>query len=312
MYNITLLGSNFYSLTGTLQAQTTQYTNTLNPTTHAIGYQWPNIYAGAGSGGCTTNSVNWKDPYTEQWSLSVDHDFGAGNALRLSYVGSVTRQLVWAPDENTLPFSSTESATFQPLSARLFPNWGRVNTRATGANASYHSAQAEYNHRFQKGLQMNSSWTYAHALADNEGPTATSFAGESGGARATSVLNRHADFGNVFGTRRHRWNTTAVYDLPFGRGKQFGSGMSRLADTVVGGWKLSSIFLWQTGPSESPYFPDGQGDPSGTGTGLDGTASGFDGGHRSSLQFVVLEEVLQRDATPDAAPRQRAVDQRLQ
>ena len=29
MYNITLLGANFYSLTGTLQAQTTQYTNTL-------------------------------------------------------------------------------------------------------------------------------------------------------------------------------------------------------------------------------------------------------------------------------------------
>ena len=83
MYNITLLGANFYSLTGTLQAQTTQYTNTLDTTTHTIGYQWPNIYAGAGNGGGTTcygqdyfgtaNSPNWKDPYTEQWSLSVDH-----------------------------------------------------------------------------------------------------------------------------------------------------------------------------------------------------------------------------------------------
>ncbi len=49
MYNITLLGSNFYSLTGTLQAQTTQYTNTLDTTTHTVGYQWPNIYAGAGA-----------------------------------------------------------------------------------------------------------------------------------------------------------------------------------------------------------------------------------------------------------------------
>jgi len=54
MYNITLLGSNFYSLTGTLQAQTTQYTNTLNTATHAVGYQWPSIYGGAGNGGCTT------------------------------------------------------------------------------------------------------------------------------------------------------------------------------------------------------------------------------------------------------------------
>lgn len=297
MYNITLLGSNFYSLTGTLQAQTTQYTNTLNTTTHAVGYQWPDIYAGAGNGGCTTcygqdyfgtaNSTHWKDPYTEQWSLSVDHDFGSGYAARLSYIGSETHQLVWAPDENSLPFSSTTSANFQPLSARIFPNWGRINTRDTGANESYHSLQAEFDHRFQKGLELNSSWTYAKALADNQGPANTGFAGESGGARATSILDRHADFGNVYGTRRHRWNTTAVYDLPFGRGREFGSNMSRIADAAVGGWKLSTIFLWQGGPFESPYFPDGQGDPSGTGSGLDGTAAGFDGGHRNQYPDMV-------------------------
>lgn len=314
MYNITLLGSNFYSLTGTLQAQTTQYTNTYDSTTHAIGYQWPNIYAGAGNGGCTTcygqgyfgtaNSTNWKDPYTEQWSLSVDHDFGSGYAARLSYIGSETHQLVWAPDENSLPFSSTVSANVQPLSARLFPNWGRINTRATGANASYHSAQAEFSHRFQRGFQFNSSWTYARSLSDNQGPANTGFAGESGGARATSILDRSADFGNVFGTRRHRWNTTMVYDLPFGRGRQFGGSMSRLADLAVGGWRLSNIFLWQTGPFESPYFPDGQGDPSGTGSGLDGTASGFDGGHRNQYP----DKVVGVSAKPSGQNRLRWVN----
>jgi hypothetical protein len=292
MYNITVLGSIFYSLTGTLQAQTTQYTNTLNTATHAIGYQWPQIYAGAGSSGSSTNygqdyfgtanSANWKDPYTEQWSLSVDHSIGSGYSTRLSYIGSETHQLVWAPDENSLPFSSTVSATNQPLSARLFPNWGRINTRATGANASYHSAQAEFGHRFQKGLQFDSSYTYARALADNQGPANNSgFAGENGGSRASSILARSVDFGNVYGTRRHRWNTTMVYDLPVGRGRQFGSSMSRIADLAVGGWRLSNIFLWQSGPFESPYFPNGQGDPSGTGSGLNGTNSGFDGGHRN-------------------------------
>jgi hypothetical protein len=290
MYNITLLGSSFYSLTGTLQAQTTQYTNTL--TDGVPGYQWPNIYAGAGSAGCSTcygqdyfgtaNSANWKDPYTEQWSLSVDHSFGAGYAVRASYIGSETHQLVWAPDENTLPFSSTVSATNQPFSARLYPNWGRINTRATGSNESYHSAQAEFSHRFQKGLQFNSSYTFAKALADNQGPANNSgFAGENGGSRATSILARYVDFGNVYGTRRNRWNSTMVYDLPFGRGKQFGSSIPRVADYVVGGWRLANIFLWQSGPFESPYFPSGQGDPSGTGSGLNGTVTGFDGGHRN-------------------------------
>jgi hypothetical protein len=57
--------------------------------------------------------------------------------------------------------------------------------------------------------------------------------------------------------------------------------MSRLADLAVGGWRLANIFLWQSGPFESPYFPSGQGDPSGTGSGLNGTNTGFDGGHRN-------------------------------
>jgi hypothetical protein len=72
-----------------------------------------------------------------------------------------------------------------------------------------------------------------------------------------------------------------IYDLPFGRGRTFGSTTPRAVDLIVGGWRFSNIFLWQTGPFETPYYPDGQGDPSGTGSGLDGTISGFDGGHRS-------------------------------
>jgi hypothetical protein len=290
IYNITILGSTFYSLTGTLQASTSAYINTYNPATHAIGYQWPAIYAGSAANGCSTcygtsyfgtaNSTQWKDPYTEQWSLSVDHDFGAGYATRISYIGSETHQLEWAPDENTLPFSDTTSAYNQPFSARLFPNWGRINTRATGANESYHSLQLDASHRFQHGLQFDSAFTWAKALADNQGPDNTSFAGETGGARSSSILDRHADFGNVAGTRRLLWNTTALYDLPIGRGKLIGSTMPRILDEIVGGWRLSNIFSWQSGAYLTPEFPSSQGDPSGTGSGLTASAAGWDPSHR--------------------------------
>ncbi|MGO9936187.1 MAG: carboxypeptidase regulatory-like domain-containing protein [Terracidiphilus sp.] len=300
MYNINMLGSSFYSLTGTVQAYTQNFTNTYNASTHAIGYQWPQIDQGSGGNGCTTcygsdyfgtaNSTNWKDPYTEQWSLGIDHDFGSGYAARISYIGSETHQLVWAPDENTLPYSTTVSAFNAPISSRLFPNWGRINTRATGSNENYNSLQLETSHRLQQGLEYHSEFTWAKALADDQGPygsaaTGDGFAGEGGGERSTSILDRHVDFGNVYGTRRLRWNTTALYDLPFGRGKMLGGSMPRVADLVVGGWRLSSILTLQTGPYETPYFPSGEGDPSGTGSGLNGEAGNgtgtFDGGHRA-------------------------------
>ena len=47
----------------------------------------------------------------------------------------------------------------------------------------------------------------------------------------------------------------AIYQLPFGRGKRFGSHMGRGLDTLVGGWQLSGIYRWNTGlpPAFGPY-----------------------------------------------------------
>jgi hypothetical protein len=291
MYNITSLGSSFYSLTGTLQAGTTIYANSETPTGPA--FSWPQIFAGSGFSSNTTgalgtayfgtaNDINWKDPYSEQYTLSIDHEFGKGYGVRASYIGLETHDLVWAPNLNDLPFtSSTVSAYNQPLSARPFPNWGRINTRSTGANASYHSFQLNATHHTNNGLTFDSTYTFAKNLSDNQGPNSSSFSGEAGGARASWAFDRSVDYGNVYGTRRNRWNSTAVYQLPVGRGKQFGSHMNRAADLLIGGWQVSTIFVWQSGPFLTPYFPDGEGDPSGTGSGLDSNFQGGDYSHRA-------------------------------
>lgn len=284
MYDITTLGSIYYSLTGTLQAATTIYANSETPNGPA--YSWPQIYAGQGTSSAagaygtayfgTANAVNWKDPYSEQYTLSIDHEFGSGFGTRISYIGMETHDLVWAPNLNDLPrYSSTRSAYFQPLSARPFPNWGVINTRAVGANASYNSLQLDVSHHTGSGLTFDSNYTWAKNLADNQGPNNSGFAGETGGARAEWNFNREIDFGNVYGTRRNRWNTTLVYSLPFGRGQRFGTHMNRAEDLLAGGWQISSIFVWQSGPYLSPYFPGGNLDPSGTGSGL---SSNYQGG----------------------------------
>ncbi len=57
--------------------------------------------------------------------------------------------------------------------------------------------------------------------------------------------------------------------------------MSRVANLFVGGWRLTGIFTTQTGAYVTPYFPSGQGDPSGTGSGLTSTAAGWDPSHRN-------------------------------
>ncbi len=46
---------------------------------------------------------------------------------------------------------------------------------------------------------------------------------------------------------RHRMTIGTTMDLPFGKGKRFGSGAHPVVQAVLGGWSTSSIFLWNTG-----------------------------------------------------------------
>ncbi len=271
VFNTPTLGSVFYSLTGTLQSDTRQFLN-IGPNGSPL-FRWPQIRTG-GSGvqvgdyGTayfgTANDIHWKEPYSMQWNFSIDRRISNDMGLRFSYIGMHTVNLVWAPNFNQSQYS-TQYYAAQPLSQRPFPNWGTVNARSVGATAKYNSFQAEITRHFASGLTFNSAYTLAKNLADNQGPDPDSFAGETAGGRTMDLYNRRAEWGDVYGTRRHRFITTLVYELPFGRGRRFYSGMNRLTDGVLGGWNMSSIVLFQTGPYLTPVFSDG--DPSGTGSG---------------------------------------------
>ena len=271
MYNITTLGAIFYALTGTLQAGTQSFNNLQTATGPA--FQWPDYNAGGSGYGApdygkayfgTANDIHFKDPLAEQWSFSVDHEVPWGIGLRASYIGMKTTHLVWAPNYNDMSIQSAVPADLRPLTDRPFPNWGRVNDRASSASSMYKALQMEATKKFQNGLSFNSAYTLAKNMADNQAHQ-QSFADENGGSRATYFLDRSLDYGPVYGTRRHRWITTAIYDLPIGRGRALGKGWNNFLNGTLGGWRLSNIFLWQTGPFLTPYFSGG--DPSGTGSG---------------------------------------------
>jgi hypothetical protein len=46
---------------------------------------------------------------------------------------------------------------------------------------------------------------------------------------------------------RHIINFNSVYELPFGRGRQFLSGSNGLVNAIIGGWQVTSIFRWNSG-----------------------------------------------------------------
>jgi len=277
-YNITTTGALFYALTGTVSANLHSYYNSAAGTPPT--FSFPKVspasanfapdYANPSVVFYSAIDTNWHDPYSLQTNLSVDHDLGRGFGMRVSYVGLKTWHLVWQPEYNMLPYSKTTLAVDQPRSAFPFPNFLSLPDRATSAQANYQSGQAELSHRFSRGLSFDTAYTYAKNLSDNQGSygtfSAPTFVDEQGGYNATYSYDRHIDYGNVTGTRRHRFLSSGVYELPVGRGKRFGGNMNRLANLAIGGWQLSGIFLLQTGPFLTPFIPSGNVDPSGTGS----------------------------------------------
>jgi hypothetical protein len=45
----------------------------------------------------------------------------------------------------------------------------------------------------------------------------------------------------------HRFSAAGVWEIPFGRGRRFGSGSHALVNGILGGWQLSGILVLRTG-----------------------------------------------------------------
>lgn len=245
-------------------------------------YQWPQIYAGSATAGHTTSpghanidavpGTRWHDPYSEQWNLTLEHDLGNGYGVRLSYIGSVSRHLMVYDEQNILPVSSTTEAYSQPMSARTFPNFGKVELLSTRANSNYNGIQLDVAHRYRHGLGFDSTFTWARALSDQVGNSG-SFP-EEDGETLTYSPDIALDYGNLMGPHKLAWKTNATYALPIGRGQALGANMPRALDAIVGGWNLSNIFEWDSGYWLTVDAGSGN-DPSGTGSGATASKAGW-------------------------------------
>ncbi len=268
MYNMIILGSVFFSLTGTVQSDVRLFNNVGTdgrPIFTLPDTRTPGSGVRSGAVGSfefrTANQIDFRPPQMYQWSLTVDRQLDRNTGLRLSYIGNKSSHMPWAPDVNQMS-PDTRFFSQRPNTDRPFPNWGLIFSRDAGANTIYNSLQAEVNRRFAKGLSFTSAYTWAKNLGDNAGPAPGGFAGENGGGRVTNSLDRRADRGDIYAIRRHRALVNLVYDLPFGKGRSFMNQANKAVDLFFGGWQVSSIVTLQSGPFLTPTVSVG--DPSGT------------------------------------------------
>lgn len=218
-----------------------------------------------------------KVPYTENWSLDVQHQFGFQTLVDVSYVGSHgvhynkggegdwnANQL--SPSALTLgsqlqqsvpnPFfgiitNGPESGPTIPRSFLVapFPQYTRLGLLfPNGGYMHYDSFRLKVSKSFSHGLSFLLSYTGSKQLDNYSGIENVGHI--TGGIQ--NIYNPRAEYAVSSNDISRNLVISGIYDLPFGRGRMFGSHWNRAMDLVLGGWQVNGITMQQNGFPLSP------------------------------------------------------------
>ncbi|HWR50015.1 MAG TPA: TonB-dependent receptor, partial [Bryobacteraceae bacterium] len=202
-------------------------------------------------------------PMTRQINVNIQRELRFGTLLEIAYVGTRGFNL-HRNDEGGLslnqldpkymelgsklneqvanPFYGTAYATGVLAGAktsraqllRPYPQFTNViPIYSVGASSFYHSLQVSGNKRFSHGLQMQLAYTWAKNIDD--------------GMSHQNSYDIRADRALSDIDVAHRATIMGVYELPFGRGRRFGSGWSKVLDLAIGQWQANGIVTLSTG-----------------------------------------------------------------
>jgi hypothetical protein len=134
------------------------------------------------------------------------------------------------------------------------PQYGALSAWGTIARSNYHGFSASLRQRIHN-LQWDFNYTYSHSLDNASGLQADpNNTGLYGSSFILNALRPNDNYANSDFDLRHIINVNAIYQLPLGRGKRFGSNMNRGLDAIIGGWQVAGIYRWNTGlPNGQPY-----------------------------------------------------------
>ncbi len=201
-------------------------------------------------------------PTVDAWNATVQRQLTGTTSLEVAYIGSHGSHVFRGngPSYNVNQPTIVGFASGVSRDARA-PFNGAFSTPYTyadgttvnvvccnagqsmGVNANdgtnrYNAFQIKVNQRAAKGLTFLAHYTYSKAY-DNDG----SYVADYNVAWGRSDFNRDSVF--VF---------APIYELPFGKGKQFLGNASRALDLLVGGWQMNAALTLGSGLPWTPSY----------------------------------------------------------
>ena len=177
-------------------------------------------------------------PKIWQWNFAVQRELMTNLVAELGYVASHGYGLQYPTDLNAVPQNMLSSNDSRPNG-----NFQSINGSSNNALSNYNSLQASITKRMASGLSLNFNYVWSHFLDTQD----SSGWGSRAGAINWQIANdAAANYSNSNFDIRHAFKGYAIYQLPFGKGKQF-MNSNALVDNVIGGWQVSTTLYLSTG-----------------------------------------------------------------
>ena len=208
-----------------------------------------------------------RTPYNQQWNFTIAQQFGPSAALEVAYAGNKGTHIPfrhgWQMDQLHPSHISPEAGILDLVDNPLhgvvpagvlsrprvqrgqlltpyaqFP--GVVHSAPGWGNTTYHSLQTKLTKRFEGGGNIVVAYTFSKVISDGSDNAWTSALWRNYYCRACERSLSPYD-------QRHRLITSSTYELPFGKGKQYGSGWGPALNAVLGQWQINGILTLNSG-----------------------------------------------------------------
>jgi hypothetical protein len=200
-------------------------------------------------------SENWQNPYVQQWSLSLQRQLSTYTTLEFSYVGNKGTHLLdrvnigqpLAPSNPAFcqanPSLGDCPASVRRPYANITSSLGFLDSRYVGWS-NYNAGNIKLERR-APNLAFVAVYTWSKSLDDKS--AAAGVGATNAFAGHMDEHNPRLDYGRSDFDVGQRFVASFVYQLPFGHGQKFASGVNRATDTLIGGWQFTGIATFQQG-----------------------------------------------------------------
>jgi len=186
---------------------------------------------------------------TQQWNLTLEHQFGWQTVVSAGYVGQHgTHLVVPMPYYQKHLLSDGTIVRSQYLSGNpLLANITNISGTETCGNQRYDAMQATVTKRMTGGLEFQANYTWSHGMSD-----AIGYYGEAGQAANQSaywqnLFDRKAEWGPTYFDARHMFTVSHVWAVPYGKGHNWGNSIHPVLNGILGGWQLGGLLTLRSG-----------------------------------------------------------------